>query len=195
MARGKGQRVKGRRIAIFYLPFAICHFTVALLLACVASAEVVDRVLAVVEGRLILLTDVAAAREFGLEAADGAGDSVEAVLAKLIDRQLELLEVERYGPPEPAPEVVDAQLTAVQSRFPTPQAFEAALARSGIERPHLREIVRDDLRIRAYMDQRFTAAGARGASDNDQRRQELIDEWIAGLRRRADITNLDAASR
>ena len=59
-------------------------------------------------------------------------------------------------------------------------ALDAALARSGIDEKHLRETLRQDLRIRAYLDQRFTAA-----SDAVQ---ALIDDWMAGLRRRGDVS-------
>src|SRR5262249_46368936 len=48
--------------------------------------EVVDRLLAVVSGELILLSDVSAARELGLVRADASGDAVGATLSALIDR-------------------------------------------------------------------------------------------------------------
>jgi len=104
------------------------------------------------------------------------------VLSKLIDRELVLAEVERYSPPEPNAEAVDAEIAAVRARFPTEAAFENTLTRSGIDEQHLRETIRQDLRIRAYEDQRFAGAGAR--------RQELIDEWTAALRRRGDVADL-----
>jgi hypothetical protein len=44
----------------------------------------------------------------------------------------------------------------------------------------VRELLREDLRIRAYLDQRFTAE-----SPEDQRK--LVDDWVAGLRRRGDV--------
>lgn len=145
-------------------------------------AEVIDRVLAVVGGDLITLSDVTAARDLGLVSAGGAADPVRAILSTLIDRELALVEVDRYGPPEPNPEAIDAGVAAVRARFPSGAAYEDALRRSGIDEAHLRETVRQDLRIRAYEDQRFANAG--------ERRQELVDEWIATLRRRASIVDL-----
>jgi hypothetical protein len=47
----------------------------------------------------------------------------------------------------------------------------------------VRELLREDLRIRAYLDQRFAAD-----SPDDQRR--TVVDWIAGLRRRGDVVNL-----
>jgi hypothetical protein len=152
----------------------------------VAGAETIDRVLAVVAGQLITLSDVMAARDLGLQTADGGGDPVRAVLTKLIDRELVLTEVERYAPPEPSADAVDREVERVRARFAAPEALEAALTRSGIDEKHLRETLRQDLRVVAYMNQRFSAS--------EDRRKAAIDEWMAGLRRRADVIDLYLAS-
>ena len=159
---------------------------IALLLASLAAmrlhAETIDRVLAVVAGQLITLTDVTAAIDLGLQTADGAADPVRAVLNKLIDRELVLAEVDRYAPPEPGAGAVDLAVERVRQRFATTAAFSAALARSGIDEAHLRETLRQDLRMRAYLDQRFSAAS--------DRRTTVVDEWMAGLRRRGGVIDL-----
>jgi hypothetical protein len=152
------------------------------LAAVVPRAETIDRVLAVVAGQLITLTDVTAALDLRLQASDGAADPVRAVLSKLIDRELILTEVDRYAPPEPTADAVDREVQRVRARFPSQDALDAALARSGIDEKHLRETLRQDLRMRAYLDQRFTAAS--------DRRQALLDDWMAGLRRRGDVIDL-----
>jgi hypothetical protein len=150
-------------------------------------AEVIDRVLAVVAGQLITLTDVRAAIDLRLQPTDGAADPVRAVLTKLIDRELVLAEVDRYAPSEPTAEAVDREVQRVRARFDSQEALDAALARSGIDDKHLRETLRQDLRIRAYLDQRFTAAS--------DRRQGLLDDWMAGLRRRGEVMDLYLAGR
>ncbi len=154
----------------------------ALVFTSAPRAETIDRVLAVVGGQLITLTDVTAARDLGLQSAEGASDPVRAVLTKLIDRELVLAEVERYAPPEPTADAVDQEVQRVRERFPSRAALDAALGRSGIDEKHLRETLRQDLRTRAYLDQRFPAAAAR--------RQALIDEWMAGLRKRGDVMDV-----
>ena len=155
---------------------------VTLILTCSTRAETIDRVLAIAGGQVIMLSDVTAARDLGLESAAGSGDPVRAVLSKLIDRALMLAEVDRYGPPEPTPQKIDAALGEVRARFAERSAYEAALARSGIDERHLRETLRQDLRINAYLEQRF--------SSTDPRRQLLLDEWLASLRRRGDVVDL-----
>ena len=148
-------------------------------------AETIDRVLAVAAGQIITLSDVNAARDLGIATPGAAADPVRAALSQLIDRELVLAEVERYAPPEPPPDAVDRGLAAIRARFATAAAFEAALARSGIDDKHVRELVRQTLRIRAYQDQRFSAT--------DPRRDTLIEEWVTGLRRRGDVIDLYAA--
>ena len=142
----------------------------------------IDRVLAVVNASVITLSDVTAARELGLVRVANAPDSIRPVLSKLIDRTLELSEVDRYGPPEPTSDEIDREVETVRERFAGETAFQAALTRSGVDLPRLRGMLRDDLRIRKYLDQRFAAA--------DERRQGLIADWLAGLRRRAELTDL-----
>jgi hypothetical protein len=144
--------------------------------------ETIDRVLAVVNGKVITLSDVTAAREFGIVSPGNAPDAVRAILSSLIDRALELSEVDRYAPPDPAADALAREVQRVRARFPTAAAFDAALARSGMDLPRLREVLRDDLRIRAYLDQRFAAAA--------DRRPQLVADWLAGLRRRAELSDL-----
>jgi hypothetical protein len=64
-------------------------------------AEVIDRVLAVVDTQIITLSDVRAAVRFALVPQDVAVDPIAAVMQRLIDRRLMLAEVDRYAPPEP----------------------------------------------------------------------------------------------
>ena len=152
-----------------------------------ASAEIIDRVLAVVGGQLITLSDVTAARDLGLQTAEGAADPVRGILSKLIDRELIVAEVDRYAPPEPTAEAIDRETGRIRMRFPSAEAFVAALERSGADEKQLREIVRQDLRIRAYLDQRFSSA--------QERRQAVMDDWLSGLRRRGDVVDLYLSGR
>ena len=160
---------------------------VAVLAGDVARAETIERVLAVVAGQLITLSDVTAATNLGLQSPDGSADPVRAVLSKLIDRELVLAEVDRYAPAEPAADAVDRDVERVRRRFPSQAAFDAALSHSGIDEKHLRETLRQDLRVRAYLDQRFSAAA--------DRRSRLVDEWMAGLRRRGGVIDLYLSAR
>lgn len=185
-----------------------------------ARADVIDRVLATVNGHLITLSDVRRVMELGLAAPGRPSDPTEAVLAQLTDRRLVLEEVERYAPPEPNAAAIAARLADLQRQRGGPAGFDARLAALGVDMPWLEQWVRDDLRIHAYIEQRF--AGAMEATEDeienyfrehasefvrggqplpaseaqsmarqrvmDARRQALTDEWLSGLRRRAEIT-------
>jgi hypothetical protein len=198
--------------------------TVALLLLLSLSlhAEIIDRILAVVGGELITLSDVNAALRFGLVVRVTDGDPIRSALDALINRQMELTEVNRYQPPEPPVQTVERRLSAVRARFSTEADFDRALAQSGLTIDQLRGRLRNDERIGSYLDQRF-GAGLQVSDDDlvayyrshegqftrdgvlrpfrdvrdevrasliNEKRQELIKDWLAGLRRRAEISDL-----
>jgi hypothetical protein len=195
-----------------------------LLLPCSAGqrAEILDRVMAVVNGQPVTLSEVRGFVELGLVEAAGP-DPLADALTELIDRRLMLTEVDRYPLPAPEAAAVDAALKTLVARFPTRAAFEAALARAGFTEARLRELVRDTLRLERYLAERFAAAAQPTEEETleyyrahqtaftvegravpfevvreqvrerlaAERRQALIAEWRAELRRRADIVRLD----
>jgi hypothetical protein len=164
-----------------------------LLAARPASAEIIDRVVAVVSGQIITKSDVEAARALGL---------VDDGLQSLIDRILMLNEVRRVSPTEPSAGDVDRRVAAIRSRFASASALEQALAASGINDQVLRIYAEDDLSLAGYLDERFSDASqpteeevrqageASRAKLAAERRQTLIAAWVGELRRRADITVL-----
>lgn len=186
------------------------------------TATVIDRVMAVVSGRVITLTDVRAAIELGLIDTAGAVDPVGAALRKLIARQLMLDEVKRYVATEPADALVEGRLQAIRKRGPNRDALILALDGFGMSEGHLRDMVRDDLRIESDLAQRFDAAARPTDQEveeyarehereltrdsrplpqpqalelarsrlQDERRRVMIDEWVARLRRRAEVSEL-----
>jgi hypothetical protein len=206
-------------MAAFRSPIGI--LTLVTLLGGGARAEIIDRVLAVVSGAVIMQSDVLAAFELGLVAPGTTDDPIAAVLSQLIDRQLMLAEVDRYVPPEPSADAIDRAAQQVRARFATSSEYDSALARSGMGEDRLRRLLRDELRIRGYLDERFVvpppgddelaqyyrdhpgrftregqlvpfdAARAEiAAAVAATRRAALIGDWVRGLRRRADISNL-----
>ena len=198
--------------------FSVVLLVVPLSAAVTLGAQIIDRVLAVVAGAPITLSDVNAVMRLGLvpEAA-GKADGVQAALNALIERQLQLIEVNRYAPPEPSAEDIDARITQIRQT-----ASDGALKELGLTLLQLRARVRDDLRIESYLRQRFGASYQPGEDEvaryyrahesdfvrngvlrpfaevRDEARKRLVDDrtaslvsdWVAGLRRRADVTIL-----
>jgi hypothetical protein len=119
------------------------------------QAQVIDRVLATVGGSLILQSDVAAASRFGLITPPKGVDALQWTLDRLIERRLMLTEVERYAPPEPERTLVDQRMQAIDERIGSADAFNAITRETGMTLEQLRRYVRDDLRLEAYLQQRF----------------------------------------
>lgn len=131
---------------------------VAVLIGGLGQAQIIDRVLAVVDGSPITLSDVNAAVTFGfVSAPPRQNDGDRAALEAVIDRRLQLLEVNRYVPPEPTAAAIEASLAETRKRFAGEDAFQAALRDTGMSLVDLRAAVRDSLRIASYLAQRFRA--------------------------------------
>jgi hypothetical protein len=158
---------------------------VLVLSVCTGHADVIDRIMAVVGGQPITLSDVNAALQFRLvDVPAGTPDPLKYALDRLIERTLILLEVERFQPPEPDPIEITMRLDEIERRFGSPAPFEKALAVTGTTRERLRRYLRNDLRITTYLNQRF------GANTDPAERRTAITTWLGELRKRADVTLL-----
>lgn len=122
-----------------------------------SQVNVLDRILAIVNGEVVTLSDVRAARQLTLIAgADRLTD--EQLLDALIERRLTINEVARYTPAEPAATAVAARRAEWEASLARGVTPAAALATVGMREAALMDWFRADLRLAAYLDQRFTAA-------------------------------------
>ena len=195
------------------------HTLLALVLVTSAAAPVagqtlLDRVVARVNGSVLLLSDVRAAVIFGL--VEGPADS-ELAVEEMVQRALLVEEVNRFPPPEPAAEAVDAELDRLRVRAGS--SLEDVARGTGLSPENVRLLARDRLRIQGYIDQRFgvtvpltdeqvleyyrahpeefTANGQVTPFDRAQglareragleQRQRTINQWLRDLRARADV--------
>jgi hypothetical protein len=158
---------------------------IALLSASVAAGvdrsqgALIERTLAIIGGQALTLSDVQTARALKLVE---PADDFNAVTERLVERALVLREVDRYAPPEPDEAAIQQQLDRVRSQM-SKDDFDRVLAAGGFTEARLRSWLRDDLRIVSYLNQRFASAGP-------QNRADLIDDWIADLRRRTAVIEL-----
>ena len=136
-----------RRVALAL--FVAVFFTHALPSA--AQEQLLDRVLARIGTDAITQTDVQALVEFGLIEAKSATEP--AAVRQAIERHLELKEVSRFPPAEPIEAAVEQQLTAMKARVGG--RLDAVMGANGLDEARVRELARDTLRIRTYLDQRF----------------------------------------
>ena len=153
-----------------------------------SQPSVIDRIMAVVSGQPITLSDVTAARQFGLvQVPPGTADPIAYTLERLVERTLIVAEVERFQPPEPDPSEITIRIDERERQAGSTAAFEKALAVVGMTRDQLRRHIRDDLRITTYLNQRF------GATTAEAERHAAIKTWTLELRRRASVTVLSSA--
>ena len=121
------------------------------------GAELLDRVIAVVSGTVITLSDARAALAFGLVDTRDAPDPIEAAMQWLVDRQLVLDEARRYEAGDIDAVVVDRALGAIRQRFSSDVAYRKELVRLGLDDARVRGLVSDTLAMRQYVERRFDA--------------------------------------
>lgn len=178
------------------------------------AEALLDRTLAIIGGAVVTQSDATLAEALQLldPPAGAAG-----LVARLVDRWLMLHEVARFAPAEPEAALVVQRLADAAARVGGQVALIERLTREGRSLEDLEVWVRDDLRIAAYLEQRFASAsmvaeadvtawveanaaelarrgvtgadGARVGRDRLQRerRAALIADWLADLRRRVDV--------
>ncbi|MCU0251118.1 MAG: SurA N-terminal domain-containing protein [Vicinamibacterales bacterium] len=121
----------------------------------VRGAQVVDRVVAIVSGTVILLSDARAELELGLLDPGAARDPIEAAMQRLIDRRLVLDEAGRGDRVDVDPAALGQALDGMRQRFASDAEYRRALAGLGLDERGLQRLVRDTLTARQYVERRF----------------------------------------
>lgn len=202
----------GRRLALVILAL-LAWLTPAPARAQTAGGELLERTLAIVGGSVLTQSDAALAEGLRLLAGSPVPDGP--LLTRLVDRHLMLHEVDRFAPAEPPPDQVAARLAQVRTEAGGDAALTAVLARTGRALEDLDLWLRDDLRVAAYLAQRFASAGAPADADvaawiaanptavagatpaeasrmaREQiaraRRADLVADWLADVRKRVEV--------
>ncbi|MCA1635257.1 MAG: SurA N-terminal domain-containing protein [Acidobacteria bacterium] len=124
------------------------------------GAEVVDRMVAVINGRELitysdLLWQLALQADAPLD--NPRQEDLRRVLDTLVDQRLIAQEAEKLPSVTPTAEEVRAELTRIIGFFPSQSEFYRRLNRVGLgeDSEQLREIVQDRVVIRKYLDFRF----------------------------------------
>jgi hypothetical protein len=186
--------------------------------SCASGQVLIDRVLARTDGAPLTLTDVQAAIGLGIIRVPAGSDAIAAGTQQMIDRQLELTEVQRFPPPEPPRASVAVE--AARLKMNAGVHLPALMQSTGLTEQRITDIARDDLRIAGYLDQRFGTAVqvsdeevaayyrtheaefTRGGETipfedsepiarqrvSSERRGAIVDQWIRDLRSRADVS-------
>jgi hypothetical protein len=114
-----------------------------------AGAQVlVERVVARVNGAVILLSEVRAALALSVV----RGTEAEAV-ERMVERRLLLAEVARFPPSEPSEGAVDAEYARLVAAVGV--GLNTLMESTGLVALEVRDLARDSLRIQVYLDERF----------------------------------------
>jgi hypothetical protein len=217
-AKFKMQNSNGPRgpALVLFLHFSFCIVNYAPGEAQVGS-QLIDRVVARVDGNAITLTDVQAAVGLGLVEPRAGVDAETAAREELIERDLLLAEIARFPPPEPDAAAIEKEVATLEAN--AGRRLESLMQSTGLDPRRIREIARDTLRIQAYVNQRFGGAAAVGEDEARQyydahpaeftrngspqafsdvqddarqraaaeRRRTLVTQWLRDLRARADV--------
>ena len=122
------------------------------------SAVTVDRIAAVLDEQVLTVSEVAQMAEvrFFPRAAGQSDDEYRrAILEALIAQALRLRDVERFGAPEIKADSIEARLQEIRVRFPSPADFEAALVRAELTLEDVRALIKRQLQVEVYIQERF----------------------------------------
>ena len=145
--------------------------------AIVSAQELLDRVLARVEGEPVTLSDARAAIGLGLVESTPGTDPVLLAMRQLIVRRLGLAEVARFAPPEPDPAMLDGEVHALRARAGSAAQLAELERLTGVGEAQIREIARDNLRIQAYLNGRFGATSQPTDDEVGQYYRTHLDEF------------------
>jgi len=138
--------------------------TLWILQAVISTAFILDRILAVVNGEVISLSDVERELFFFDNVdphtqADGknkfSDSAIEAGTHKLINHKLLLAEAKRFDVENPDEARIQRDLEKIQKRFASQSEFEKALHLNTITQEDLRQMVKEHLKVNRFVDQRI----------------------------------------
>jgi hypothetical protein len=127
------------------------------LLATPAFAVTVDRIAATVDRQVLTVSEITQMVEirFFARTAETDEDHRRDVLDALIAQALRFRDVERFGAQDISADVIEARLLDIQRRFPTEAEFLAAVTRSELTLDEVRALVKRQLQVEAYIQERF----------------------------------------
>jgi hypothetical protein len=131
-------------------------FTFALL-ALPATAVTVDRIAAVIDNQVLTVSEVGQMVElrFFPRNAPTEDEHRRNVLDALIAQALRFRDVERFGAQDIPLDAIEARLVEIRGRFPAPADFDAAVAHTELTLDEIRALVKRQLQVEAYIQERF----------------------------------------
>jgi hypothetical protein len=143
-------------------PRTICRMRRLLLLATLvaaipAAAVTVDRIAAVVDRQVLTVSEITQMVElrFFPRSSESEDDHRHDVLDALIAQALRARDAERFGQIDIPADAIEARVVEIQNRFKSIEDFSTALTRTEITGEELRTLVKRQLQVEAYIQERF----------------------------------------
>jgi len=137
-----------RRLALIFVLAAVPAFAVT-----------VDRIAATVDRQVLTVSEITQMVEirFFAQAAgsEDEDDHRRDVLDALIAQALRYRDVERFGAQDISRDLIEARLLEIQGRFASEAEFLTALTRAELTLEEVRALVRRQLQVEAYIQERF----------------------------------------
>jgi hypothetical protein len=118
------------------------------------SSRVVDRIVARIEGDIILQSQV---RELGAfqQLIEGHAENDSQLLSELIEQWMVQTEASASHFPDPAQSEVDRELSRLTASFASPEAYSAKLRELGLSADEVRQLLARQIYIERYLDYKF----------------------------------------
>lgn len=120
-----------------------------------SAEELVDRIVARVEGDIITSSEIRELGAFQQLAGRGTASNQDVLLRQLIEQWIVANDAAAARFPLPAAAEVDREIAALRKRSPTPQAFDARLAELKLTAKALRRQVEREIYLERYLDYKF----------------------------------------
>ncbi len=129
----------------------------ATLVALPAAAVTVDRIAAVVDRQVLTVSEISQMVElrFFPRTSTSEDDHRHDVLDALIAQVLRHRDAERFGEQDIPADAIEARVVEIRQRFASVEEFDAALVRTELTPDDLRTLVKRQLQVEAYIQERF----------------------------------------
>jgi hypothetical protein len=122
-----------------------------------AGAVTVDRIAAVIDRQVLTVSEISQMVDirFFPRTSASEDDHRRDVLDALIAQALRLRDVERFGAQDIPKDTIEARLQEMQRRFASEAEFGAAIVRAELTLDEVRALVKRQLQVEAYIQERF----------------------------------------
>ena len=130
---------------------------ISLLAASAAHGVTIDRIAAVIDRQVLTVSEIGQMVEirFFPRLAEAEDQHRRNVLDALIAQALRFRDVERFGAQDIPADTIEARLLEIRGRFESEEAFLAAAAGAELTLEEIRALVKRQLQVEAYVQERF----------------------------------------